>query len=144
MLTNLKSRSRLGAAIALGLCLAVMLGGCGGQPKAQVAGTVTLDGKPLQDGVISFYPEAGVGPSAGTGIKDGKYTMETPVAKMKVVINATEVIGKRKKYDTPDSPVTEDVRELLPAEYNTKSKLTATLQPGPNTVDFDLKSAAKK
>jgi hypothetical protein len=54
----------------------VLLGaatGCGG--KAKVSGAVTLDGKPLPLGRISFTPASGP-PGVTADIQDGKYTAE--------------------------------------------------------------------
>ena len=142
MTTKLLIRASFAGAVALVAALA----GCGGgKPQAQVTGTVTLDGKPLDTGVIHFYPQSDEGgPSASADIKGGQYQLQTGVGPMKVVINANQVVGKRKMYNTPDSPVVEDIRDVLPERYNMKSELKANLTPGPNGVNFDLKTDAKK
>jgi hypothetical protein len=127
--------------LAVGLATVV---GCGGPPKAHVRGTVTLDGKPLPEGVIQFFPTGATGQTAAATIKDGVYEVEASVGAMKVTISANEVVGKQKLYDTPDSPVIDTVRQIIPARYNTKSELTADLVEGPNEVNFDLKSDKKK
>ena len=138
MTTNLRT-----VAWIVGLVSMAALAGCGGgKPQAQVNGTVTLDGKPLETGVIHFYPQSDAGgPSASADIKDGRYQLQTGIGPMKVVINATQVIGKRKLYNTPDSPVVDDTRNLLPERYNMKSELKATLTAGPNETNFELKAA---
>ena len=120
--------------------------GCGGgQPKAQVRGKVTLDGKPVAEGVIQFFPTGATGQSAAATIKDGVYEAETSVGEMKVTLSANEVVGKQKMYDTPDSPVIDVVRQLIPARYNTKSELKVTLKEGTNeNVNFELEGGKKK
>ena len=131
------------AGLALGLA-ALIAGGCGGPSRAQVRGIVTLDGKRVPDGSIEFFPINGVGQSAGTAIKDGVYQLEASVGEMKVVINASEVVGQQKAYDTPDSPLIDIVRSAIPARYNTHSTLKATLVVGANDVNFELESDKKK
>ncbi len=140
MTSNLRTRVAVAAAAAL--VMAGLSGGCGGAPpQAQVNGTVTLDGKPLDTGVIHFFPQSDAGgPSASADIKNGRYQLQTGIGPMKVVVNANKVFGKRKMYDTPDSPVVEDIRDVLPERYNMKSELKAALTTGPNEVNFDLKS----
>jgi hypothetical protein len=126
--------------------MVALSGGCGGGPaQSKVKGTVSLNGKPLDTGVIHFYPQSDAGgPSASADIKDGLYQLQTGIGPMKVVINSHQVIGKRKLYDTPDSPVVEDTRDILPARYNMKSELKADLVAGDNEVNFDLQSDKQK
>ena len=144
MTSNL--RTRVALAVAAVSVLAGLSGGCGGgPPQAQVRGTVTLDGKPLDSGVIHFFPQTDAGgPSASADVVAGRYQLLTGVGPMKVVINSNKVVGKRKMYDTPDSPVVEETRDVLPERYNMKSELKAALTPGPNEVNFDLASDRKK
>jgi len=140
--TDLRIRASVAGAVAL---MAVLAGCGGGKPQARVTGTVTLDGKPLDTGVIHFYPQSDEGgPSASADIQAGQYQLQTGIGPMKVVINANRVVGKRKMYDTPDSPVVEDIRDTLPERYNMKSELKANLTPGPNGVNFDLKNDPKR
>jgi len=63
-------------------CLAVtvifVVSGCGSNRPHPVAtsGTVTLDGKPLQQGVVEFWPDKGV-PARGKIQEDGTFSMKT-------------------------------------------------------------------
>ena len=135
------SRIPLRARVAAAAAAALLLAGCGGEPKAQVSGTVTLDGVQVENGVIQFYPAGGAGQTAGTGITNGKYSTEASPGEMTVTINAAKVVGKQKLYDTPDSPVEDKVAELIPEKYNALSTLKVTLQPGVNeNVNFELKT----
>jgi hypothetical protein len=63
-----------------------------------------------------------------------------PVGEKKVSISAPKVTGKRKMYDTPDSPTVDVVEELLPPQYNRQSTLTLTVKPGKQEQTYDLKS----
>ena len=135
---------RRAAVLACGFALAVLTAGCGGPPKADVKGKVTLDGQPLKDGWIEFFPIDGKGQTAAAIIKDGEYQAQTSVCMMKVCVNANKVVGKHKAYDTPDSPMIEEVKNMIPAKYNTSSELKAEMKAGPNEHNFELKSDTKK
>jgi hypothetical protein len=119
--------------------------GCGGEPKAEVSGTVTLDGVPVENGAIQFYPTGKTGQSTGGGIENGVYKVDASVGEMTVTINASKVVGKHKAYDTPDSPILDKVAEMIPAEYNSLSKITVNLKAGKNeNVNFDIDTKKKK
>jgi len=126
---------------AFGAAALLLSAGCADNNKSVVSGTVLVDGQPLANGTIQFFPSDGNGQTGAAGVTDGKYTANAGVGDMKVIITGIKVVGKIKQYDTPDSPTVDDVRELLPDKYNKNTELTATLKPGPNAgVDFDLKS----
>jgi hypothetical protein len=115
--------------------------GCARGPAVGIVqGEVTLDGQPIKDGRISFTPVDGEASTAGSSIVDGRFQAEVPVTHMKVAINANKVVGKRKAYDTPDSPVFDDVVEMVPARYNVNSDLTLDVKRGPQEVKYDLKT----
>ncbi len=59
---------------------------------------------------------------------------------MKVEITSPKVVGTKKIYDTPDSPVMPVTEEGLPARYNTATELKLTVQPGENKKDWQLES----
>lgn len=116
--------------------------GCGQADSNQgiVKGTITIDGKPAAEGAIAFTPVSGLAPTAGGTIVDGKYTAEVPLGKSRVAINVPKVVGQRKLYDSPDSPVQPVLEETLPAKYNDRSELTIDVGPGTNSGDFDLQT----
>jgi hypothetical protein len=105
-----------------------------------VAGIVTLDGQPLAKGEIRFVPADGQSATAGAAIAEGKFTASVPPGEKKVQISAPKVTGKKKMYDTPDSPTVDIVQELLPARYNVQSELTITVGHGTQEEKFELKS----
>ena len=125
------------------LTLAVLLAGCGGDKtpeKFTVAGTVTLDETPIEKGTISFLPADGNGPTAGAVIQNGRYSAEVPAGSKKVSIQAPKVVGQRKLFDTPDSPTTDQVKEMVPEKYNSKTTLTADIQGDKPDQNFALKT----
>jgi hypothetical protein len=123
------------------LLIAVAFGGCAGKSgQATVSGNVTLDGRPLKAGQIRFVPADGQGTTAGTAIATGKFTALVPPGEKKVEITASKVVGKRKMYQTPDSPEVDVVEELLPPRYHVQTELKLTVGPGAQEQNFDLKS----
>jgi hypothetical protein len=129
-------------AIWSGLFLAALglMTGCGGNPnRGNVAGTVTVDGQPAT-GAISFMPVDGKAPSTGGSIEAGRFAVEVPFGTSKVAIRVPKVVGQRKLYDTPNSPVQPVMDESLPAKYNDATELTIEVKPGDNPQNFDLKT----
>ncbi|MCY3010466.1 MAG: hypothetical protein NTY42_11545 [Planctomycetota bacterium] len=115
--------------------------GCGPESKmATITGTVTVDGKPPATGSISFVAIDGLTPNTGTEIKDGKFTSEVPIGESKVEIRVPKVVGKKKLYDTPDSPEQDVMIELLPPKFNEQTELRYTAKKGKNENNWDLKS----
>src|SRR5262249_48309403 len=97
----------------------------------EVTGSITLDGQPLKSGRIVFIPLDGKSSTVAALIKDGKYSMTDVLAGLnKVAISAPQIVGKKKVYDDPKSPNQIITKELLPAKYNTDSKLRCEVQPG--------------
>jgi hypothetical protein len=121
----------------LAVC-ALLAAGCDGSGMADVSGTVTVDGTPIEEGAITFFPIDGQGPTAGGPIKDGKYSVKVPLGKMKVTISQPKAIGKKKLYNTPDSPEGIIWKEALPARYNEQSDLVFDVQSGRNSKDWEL------
>jgi hypothetical protein len=129
-----------------GLLAAVLVSTAGGcsEKKPVVFGVVTLDGKPLDNGNITFSPVEGDGQTSGAIIgPDGRYRADASPTRLKVVISSSRVVGKRKLYDNvPDSPTEDVLAEVLPARYSDlkRTELTVTIAPGDNEKNFDLTS----
>ena len=134
------------------LLTAVGCGGGRGDPEmASVSGKVTLDGKPLDDGTITFTPPNGGVPASGS-IKAGLYTVKAPAGPNRVTIvaykddtNAKVDMGAKKAENKGAFPVSNKTN-YIPDEYNKLSKVTADVASG-KTFDYDLvtpKTPAKK
>ena len=106
-----------------------------------VDGKVTLDGQSLQTGLIRFEPADGQTPTADALIANGSFTAKAPIGEKRVTISAPKIVGKRKAYESPDSPTVDIVEELLPARYNVQSTLTLTVEEGKQSKNFELESA---
>ncbi|EAQ81283.1 hypothetical protein DSM3645_22866 [Blastopirellula marina DSM 3645] len=131
----------------MGLLL-VLTWGCGGDqidPEYKpVSGTVTLDGQPLPDAQISFVPP-GTG-SSGSGFTDeyGKYELYYAARRGGAKLGENRVFITKNKPSTGKrgefAGVSEADMEMLPARYNRKTELTATVEDKRNEINFDLKS----
>lgn len=146
-----RPRARVGPwSICLALCLWAT--GCGGGatddlPRRAVSGTVTLDGKPLEKGAISFDPE--VVPkdpvSVGAIIEGGSYEIAaeqgpTP-GTYRVSIRAGGPGEAEASEDAPGMPPRRAAPDPIPARYNARTTLRAEVTAdGPNTFDFELTS----
>jgi hypothetical protein len=115
------------------------------QQSNTIEGAVTFDGKPVEQGSITFEPASGTGPSAGGTIQNGRYAVDaegvTP-GEMIVRISAVRSTGKKIEAGPPEPPGTmvDEVRPYIPAAYNEQSTLKAEVKAGKVTQDFALKS----
>jgi hypothetical protein len=116
------------------------LAGCGGASIAEVSGMVKVDGAPMPKGAILFTPLDGKGQTAGGTIEDGHYSVQVPVAAMKVSLSQMKFLRTRKLYDKPGSPEYTQNTEGLPPRYNEKSELRLDVKPGRNQKDWDVQS----
>jgi hypothetical protein len=131
-------RERTARRVAL-LAFLLLPAGCSDSRLATVTGTITVDGRPLEKGSISFFPADGKGPTAGSDVKDGKYTAtKVAVGTVKVQIRYAKKVGEKPLYDTPNSPVRPLFKEALPAKFNDKTELTLEVKPGTNEKQWDL------
>jgi hypothetical protein len=131
------------------LLLALLASGCGTK-VASVTGSVTLDGTPVETGLITFVPIDGTpGSGARAQIAKGVYTVDSSMATApgtyRVEIAARRKTGKKIPLGSPAPPGTmaDEEVEAVPARYNKESTLREVLKPGANAVDFALSSKAK-
>jgi len=154
---SLCRRQMMAATLAcLAAALAGPLTGCGkrGPALAAVSGTVTLDGRPLERGTITFEA-AGCRP-ATAWILDGRIVEATthrandgvPVGRQRIAVfsRAEPVAAKPDPTMEPTLPGAAAFPphmagpSLLPARYNdpSTSGLSATIRPGQNTLSLEL------
>ena len=123
----------------------LMAAGCGGGGSADapdlgvVTGTITLDGKPLPGATVGFLSTSEQRVSTGKTDSEGHYTMflrndikGAPLGQNSVTVS-TVVLGD-------DSVPGSGKPETLPAKYNSKTTLSADVEPGENTINFALDS----
>jgi hypothetical protein len=150
------------------LLLLFVFTGCGGNsnPQGRVAirGEVTFDGKPLEQGSITFSSLPGITPvvSTGTSIENGSFSLPAahgliPGQEYGVQFSSIEKIPDKqektparqpkKQINSSTNPVEERIptRNIIPPQYNSQSKETVTaIKKSPNIFQFHLTSNSSK
>ncbi len=125
-------------AVLLTVCLCLAIIGCGHDDgMVTYAGAVSLDGNPVVEGTIDFRSADGSGPTAGTLITDGKYSVRlTPGAKS-VTLQVFRIIGEEPAFPgDPTSPMV-PVREVIPLKQN-DSPASIDVEGSRSDFDFQL------
>ncbi len=133
------------------LAALTVLGGCGtkGPSRVAVSGTVSIDGRNLSKGVITFIPtDDTTGPKASAEIADGRYEIDEEtgpvVGSLRVEIVETPSLGF--ELDDPEAFNAHATRGPLPhnhipPQFNRDSTLVReTTLAGPNAFNFDLRT----
>lgn len=123
----------------------VLLAGCrpdtGG--RAALSGTVTFDGQPVDGGAIALLPTDGGDTKAGARIDDGKYIIPAErgprPGNYRVEIRWQKKTGRKIPSDDPPN-LMDETRQVIPEQFNAKSKTVREIKPGNNTLDFDLRT----
>lgn len=122
--------------------MALLAIGCGGKPS-EVSGTVTLDGKPLERGLVGFTPLNGGMRASGPIESDGSYTLSTNRdAGLEPGEYTVSVVSRE-----PGPPATSGPPIpgpfITPQHYasDTTSGLKFTVERGSNTIDLELTAA---
>lgn len=127
------------------LAFLAMLGlaGCGGgPPTGDVSGTAAFEGVPIAEGSITFHPLDGKGSVVGDKIVDGRYAVKkAPLGPCRVQITSSKEVGKKKMYNTPNSPEMPVKIDPLPKRFNDplESELRFDVQAGSQEKNWDLK-----
>ena len=131
------------------LIITLFMVGCGSN-RFPVAGEVTFDGKPVEQGTISLEPVDRQGPTTGGKITDGKYRLEGDAAplpgKKTVRISAARKTGRKIPAGSfaKKGEMVEEIERYIPDVYNKKTTLTCEIADrGTNQIDFHLKSQLK-
>ena len=126
--------------------LLLLAAGCGDK-QVQICGKVTLDGKPMDTGAITFIPnDSSKGQTAGASITLGEFQVVgnnlPPPGLYRVEIRGRKKTGKQIPAGSPSPPGTmvDETIEAVPAKYNYKSELKQELKTGDNKLNFDLTS----
>lgn len=117
---------------------ALAITGCGRSDLPElgrVEGTVTLDGKPLPNAVVGFYPLSGGRQALAIIDQEGHYdlTFVDGVSGAKTGMNEVTVFWP--DGSTPTAKI--------PAKYDKKSELQFEVKPGKNTFDIPMVSGSK-
>lgn len=127
--------------LALLLCL-----GCGdsGPERGYVEGTVTLDGEPLPQAMVTFQPETGRPSYARTddqGHYELSYTSDKKGATLgKHRITISTFVQGDSEAEQAEGEGIKGSPEKVPAKYNSSTELSREVVAGDNTIDFELSS----
>jgi hypothetical protein len=133
----------------LAICLVIVTCyGCGkkGPRRAAASGHVSLDGQPIDKGVIQFLPVEGtVGPETGAVITNGQYDIPHErgpvVGKSRIELRSSKKTGGKIQDPTGRTGVlTDEYKEVFPPSANSKSSLVRDIKDEPNKLDFDVRT----
>ncbi len=150
--------------LSFSLAISVAIG-CSQGPRAdysklglvEIAGTITLDGKPLPKAAIFLVNEADKTHSYGVTDEAGHYRMMLNNQKSGVIPGTKRIEIATDKNplgdssggmsdaagdaeEDPDAAPKRSKNEKVPACYNVRSKLKVEIIAGDSSLDFDLKS----
>ncbi len=120
--------------------LLTVAAGCGPGNHATVTGTVTLNGKPLRTGTVTFHPSE-AGPVAyGMIGMDGGYTLQTGTRPGLTVGRYVATVVATTDRPSPGEELPGKL--LTPARYGDvkQSDLRFEVKPGRNQIDLPLQS----
>jgi hypothetical protein len=127
------------------IAVAAICSGCS-DGRLPIHGEVTFNGKPVDEGTISFEPADGNGPATGGQIVAGKYQLTgvaAPLPGKKIVrISAVRKTGRKVRGDSfsPAGATVDEVKRYIPDIYNARSTLSCEVADhGPKQIDFHLK-----
>lgn len=134
------------------MCLSVTAAGCGSGDslnRKAISGTVTVDGRPVPNGSVSFEPLMAGGVGSGAVITEGKYTIEKkdglPPGKYRVRITGDEgVVFGVSEGKMPGDEIMPPRKSLVPANWNSNSKEEIEVKDdGPFVFDFPITTKKK-
>ncbi len=132
---TLRIVTRLPAVVS---CL--LLAGCGLEGGlAKVKGRVTLNGQPLEGVIVQFQPTGGTG-SSSSGItdSDGYYELMSTFTTAGALPGDHIVSIRTAESYYEEGRCTSEKDQRVAAKYNSRTALRRTVEPGRNTIDFDL------
>jgi hypothetical protein len=126
------------------LIVAVILSpGCSGNNFATVEGTVSLDGKNLDGGSVTFSPVAGGPLSFGSIASDGSFHLQTATIQEVVPGQYVATVSYRRGRPSPGMSDREvEALEKVPVRYcnQNTSDLRFSVKPGHNSLVIKMTS----
>jgi hypothetical protein len=114
-------------------------------PRQTINGEVTLDGRPLEEGLISFEPEGRPEPVAAGVVIDGRFEVprsDGPApGRHKVAVWARKQTGESVRDASDPTKTVAEAVSIIPERFNARTELTVEVASGrSNTFRFDLDS----
>jgi hypothetical protein len=139
----------MGASLSwrLSLLLAAMiLAGCSTGPRRmKVWGSVSYEGKPVNQGTIAFVPiDENGGPSTGASITAGKYEIAEAAGPRaggtyRIELQAVRATGATEPNPKDPSAPLAVFEPIFPPKYNSASVLKRTISSDPTQNQFDFR-----
>jgi hypothetical protein len=127
----------------LTIAVSLLFVGCD-KPATVITGLVLLDGQPIPNATLEFFPVSGKGRvSFAISDANGRYRVDVSPTKLKVVITATKVDGKQRGTYSGDGLLSDRVVDILPERYGYQEKTPLVAEPvegKTTTIDFVLES----
>jgi hypothetical protein len=155
-MTSRFNSSLAGASIAVGLLFAVAVSGCSKPPMISATGIVTLDGKPVENCKLAFFPDVEQfnpdrhGYGFAVTDKTGKFEVQHPQGEKGIYPGTYKVTfvcwvnakGELLPYDIKPSEVEGGVKNKFPDKYEslTGTPERATIIRGTNHFEFNIAS----
>jgi hypothetical protein len=147
-------------------CLLMLVNtGCGSKypPTAPVSGKITINGKPVTQGRISFHPTTGERPALANIQPDGSYSLTTFERGDGALLGHHKVSIKSTRIENAPSLPAKDFQEeakqaaevakkggpqlvfIVDKKYydDRTTDLEAEVRPGENEIDFNLPASPK-
>jgi hypothetical protein len=105
----------------------------------RVYGTVSLDGANIENGYIRFVIKEGNGAAFGGKISDGKYDVKAKKGLARVEIQAYQEVAPPTGVETKGMAAVPTMRSILPANFNTKSNRTLSIEKDVVEYNIELK-----
>jgi hypothetical protein len=157
---------KLASLSALFWCLLVLANsGCGSKypPTAPVSGKITINGKPVNQGRISFHPTTGERPALANIQPDGSYSLTTFEQGDGALLGQHKVSVKSTRIENAPAMPAKDFQEeakqaaevakkggpqlvfIVDKKYYDErtTDLEAEVKPGDNQINFDLPASPK-
>jgi hypothetical protein len=121
------------------LAIVTAVPGCGEQyPCGSLAGSVSVDGKPLPNGTLNFSP-LDAGPTVTANVQDGQYSIDcVPQGRVRIVFHAMRETGKT-LHDKETGLDYAEMEELIPRKYQVQG-IEIDVKEGSQSRDFELLS----
>jgi hypothetical protein len=124
----------------------LLVTGCG-QPATEISGVVSLDGQPVPNASLEFFPISGKGRVSFTRTDaKGNFRVAVSPTKLRVVITATKVDGTEKNLYGAEGPPLDRLVSILPQKYGHQEQTPLTADPvegKTTTIDFALSFSKK-
>jgi hypothetical protein len=129
--------------LAIVVGIAASTSACLPSPQsAEVAGSVTVDGQPLDEGIVTFRPQPTTpGPEFSGEVRQGAYRVAIRVLPGGYAVHIRSWKKSGKKVTSPFGVEVEETVPWIPDRYcGPQTTLSATLAPGLNRADFTLET----